>query len=142
MNELSGTKKLSVKIIKLSGKKETWKIHKTFRKNTLRYLKTYLAPPRLSKTVGRSWWRHKVREGHLSKTNNNSTFSNTNSCGGNSVADTWDRQRSVISALTLAAISMQEQQKEDKVVINEGNKEEKEVKIKKILNLNKFKKKD
>nr|CAD2151454.1 unnamed protein product [Meloidogyne enterolobii] len=87
------------------------------------------APPRLSKTVGRSWWRHKVREGHLNKTNNNSTFSNTNSCGGNSVADSWDRQRSVISALTLAAISMQEQQKEDKVVIKEENKEEKEVEL-------------
>nr|CAD2128500.1 unnamed protein product [Meloidogyne enterolobii] len=92
------------------------------------------APPRLSKTVGRSWWRHKVREGHLNK-NNNSTFSNTNSCGdgggNNSVADSWDRQRSVISALTLAAISIQneEKQKEDKIVINEENKEEKEIEL-------------
>ncbi|CAK5115537.1 unnamed protein product [Meloidogyne enterolobii] len=92
------------------------------------------APPRLSKTVGRSWWRHKVREGHLNK-NNNSTFSNTNSCGdgggNNSVADSWDRQRSVISALTLAAISIQneEKQKKDKIVINEENKEENEIEL-------------
>uniref|UniRef100_A0A915NQ11 Uncharacterized protein n=1 Tax=Meloidogyne floridensis TaxID=298350 RepID=A0A915NQ11_9BILA len=52
-------------------------------------------------------------------------------CGGNSVADSWDRQRSVISALTLAAISIQneEKQKEDKVVINEENKEEKEIEL-------------
>ncbi|KAF7637127.1 hypothetical protein Mgra_00003515 [Meloidogyne graminicola] len=93
-------------------------------------LKAKPAPPRLSKTVGRSWWRHKVRESH-SKIND-STFvsSNTNSAfDGCSISaiDDCGRQRSVISALTLAAISMRnEQKKEEKI-----EKKNEEIKLRK-----------